>query len=202
MWKVGNAEHDIASPSNFRASSLFAAFEGDALLRLLESEPVGADDVTDLVLVNLKSPDYVGHAYGPGSEEMRATLATLDAEVRRVVEALDAKAGTSRWFLAITADHGMPGEPGPNGRRYGEDVEKEIADRFDAQGRLVSLFAGDPADSEVYVDEKRMRDVGTSLEEIARFLETRDYVAAAFTEDEVREAQLRLGVAADAAPSR
>jgi hypothetical protein len=202
VWKVGNAEHDIASPSKFRASSLFAEFEGDALLRLLRSEPLGADDVADLVLVNLKSPDYVGHAYGPKSEEMRATLATLDAQVRRVVGTLDEKAGAGRWFLAITADHGMPGEPGPNGRRYGEDVEKEIHDRFDAQGKLVSLFADDPADAELYIDERRMRDVGTSLREIAKFLETRDYVAAAFTEDEVRDAQRRLNGIAAAPPPR
>ena len=53
------------TPTKFRHSAVFQRFEGDALAAVLEREPIGADDVTDLVLVNLKGPDYVGHAYGP-----------------------------------------------------------------------------------------------------------------------------------------
>ena len=59
--------HDIADGNKFRHSAVFQRFEGDALAAVLEHEAIGADDVTDLVLVNLKAPDYVGHAYGPAS---------------------------------------------------------------------------------------------------------------------------------------
>ena len=57
--------HDIANPSAFRASSLFQRFEGEALMAIAANEAFGADEVTDLLLANIKGPDYVGHAYGP-----------------------------------------------------------------------------------------------------------------------------------------
>jgi hypothetical protein len=64
-------DHNIGSASRFRASSLFQRFEGDALVAVLEHEAIGTDEITDLVLVNFKGPDYVGHAYGPASREFR-----------------------------------------------------------------------------------------------------------------------------------
>ena len=64
--------HAIADPDAVRRTAPFAAFEGDAVVALLEHEPIGQDDVTDLVLVNLKVPDFIGHAYGPDSAELRA----------------------------------------------------------------------------------------------------------------------------------
>jgi hypothetical protein len=44
-----------------RRSALFPKFEADALVAMIENEPVGADDVTDLLLANLKAPDFVRH---------------------------------------------------------------------------------------------------------------------------------------------
>ena len=32
---------------------------------------IGADDVTDLVMVNMKGPDYTAHAHGPASAEQQ-----------------------------------------------------------------------------------------------------------------------------------
>jgi hypothetical protein len=51
--------HDISDPGKFRNSAIFQKFEGDALAAVLEREPIGGDELTDLVMVNLKGPDYV-----------------------------------------------------------------------------------------------------------------------------------------------
>ncbi len=40
--------HDISDSIKFRHSAVFQRFEGDALAAVLEREPIGADDVTDL----------------------------------------------------------------------------------------------------------------------------------------------------------
>jgi hypothetical protein len=177
--------HDIASPTSFRASSLFQRFEGDALVAILEREAIGTDDVTDLVLVNMKGPDYTGHAYGPDSPEIRETLAELDRQTARLLETLDTKAGPGQSVIAITADHGMPSEPAAGRRHYGDDVVKLVHDRFDKEGRLIRLYANDTANSQFYLDRNRLRALGVSLKDIAAFLETQEFIAAAFTEDEV-----------------
>lgn len=184
--------HDIASPTTFRASSIFQEFEGDALMAILEQEPIGADETTDLVVVNMKGPDYTGHAYGPDSAEIRTTLAELDRQMARLLELLDRKAGPNRSVVAITADHGMPAEPPPGRRHLGEDVVKLVHDRFDKEARLVRLYANDTANSQLYLDRDRLRTLGVSLKDIATFLESQDFIAAAFTEDEVVTAQGRL----------
>jgi hypothetical protein len=184
--------HDIASPARFRASSLFQRFEGDALVSVIEHEAVGQDDVTDLVLVNMKGPDYTGHAYGPDSAEIRETLGELDRQMTRALAALEQKAGPRQTVVAITADHGMPAEPSAGHRRlYFEEVVRSIHQRFDPEGKAVKHF-DDPANSQIYLDTARLRALGISLGDVAKFLETQPYIAAAFTEEEVRAAGVAL----------
>jgi hypothetical protein len=183
--------HDISSASKFRASALFQRFEGDALAAVLEAEPIGADDVTDLVLVNLKGPDYVGHAYGPASPEIKEALGEADRQIARALQILERKAGAGRFALAIAADHGMPGEPKPGGRRYLDDLAKQIDARFAKGGPSVIQYFGDAANNEIHMDTARLRELGVPLRDVAAFLESTAF-AAAFTEDEVRAAQRRL----------
>ncbi len=180
--------HDIASPSRFRASSLFQRFEGEALLSVIEHEPLGADDVTDLIFVNMKGPDYTAHAYGPDSAEIKETLSELDRQMTKVIAALEQKAGPRQTVIAITADHGMPPEPSNGHRRvYWDEVAQAIHKKFDPQNKIVRYYE-DPANQQIYMDSERLRSLGFTLKDVAGFLETLPYIAAAFTEDEVRAA--------------
>ena len=54
-------------PAAVRYSALFPAFEADAMTAMIEREPVGEDNVADLILLNYKGADFVGHKYGPDS---------------------------------------------------------------------------------------------------------------------------------------
>jgi hypothetical protein len=185
--------HDIANPSRFRASSLFQRFEAEALVAVLEREPIGADDITDLVMVNLKGPDYVGHAYGPDSPEMKETLAELDRQMARIIATIERKAGANGSVVVISADHGMPGEPtGGRRRLFIDEIVRAIVERFDPTGKSVVQYFGDPANSQIHLDTMRLRTLGFSLRDVAAFLESPAYFAAAFTEEEVRAAQARL----------
>jgi hypothetical protein len=183
--------HDIASTTKFRASAVFQQFEGDAIAAVLESVPIGADDIADLALVNLKGPDYVGHAYGPASAEIKEELAELDRQVARVLQILEKKAGAGRFVVAFCADHGMPGEPKPGGRKYLDDIKQKIEARFGARASAVVQYFDDAANDQIYLDTAKLGP-GVTLRDVAAFLEAEIPLAAAFTEDEVRAAQLRL----------
>jgi predicted AlkP superfamily pyrophosphatase or phosphodiesterase len=61
---------------------------------------------TDLLCVSFSSPDYVGHRYGPESQEAADEAMRVDGVIERLLAALDAKVGKGRWWLALTADHG------------------------------------------------------------------------------------------------
>ena len=183
--------HDISTPSKFRHSALFQRLEGDALAAVLEAEPIGADDVTDLVLVNMKGPDYVGHAYGPSSAEIKEALAELDRQIARLLQILERKAGAGQFAIAIAADHGMPGEPRPGGRHYLDDIARRIDARFSPAGGSVVQYFGDAANNEIHLDTARLQSLKVSLRDVAAFLEAEVPFAAVYTEDEVRAAQGR-----------
>ena len=189
VWETAGGTwmgHDIANADAVRRTSLFARFETDTLLSMIEGEGLGLDDTTDLVLVNLKTADFVAHQYGPESAQLRETLAELDRQLARVLNVVEQKA-KGRFVLAITADHGMPGEPAAKSVRvYTEEIIKALHDRFDPEGRLVQHY--EPENSQLAIDVERLVELHHSLEDVARFLEQQPFVFAAFTEDEVRRA--------------
>ncbi len=180
--------HDVSTADAVSGSGLFPKFEGDALVAMIENEPVGADEVSDLVLVNLKSVDFVGHEYGPDSPEMEATLAEQDRQLGRVLQVLQKKVGPDRFVVVITADHGMPSEPrAPRRRIFDGDIVKDLHRKFDPdRSALVRHF--DAANHELFVDPDRLRELGLTARQIKEYLETQPFIYAAFTEDEVRQA--------------
>jgi hypothetical protein len=184
--------HDIANPNAFRASSLFQRFEGDALLAVANNEAFGADDITDLLMVNMKGPDYVAHAYGPDAGETKEEMIELDRQVARLLDVLGRKAGPDGLLVAITADHGMPREPAAGRRHYIDDIEKRIEERLDPTEKKLVAYYGDAANNQIYLDLRRMRALGVSLKDVATMLAGEPYLVAVFTEDEVRAAQARL----------
>ena len=192
--------HDIADPIKFRHSALFQRFEGDALAAVLEREAIGADDVTDLIMVNFKGPDYVGHAYGPASAEMKELLTELDRQIARALAILERKAGEAGYVVAVTADHGMPGEPPPGGRHYIDDLGALIDRRFSPSGGTVVQYFKDAANQEIHLDTSRLRSLSVSLKDVAAFLEAEGPFAAVYTEDEVRAAQARLALHEPSSP--
>ena len=152
--------------------------------------------MTDLVLVNLKGPDYVGHAYGPASAEMKEELTELDRQIARALIIIARKAGEGRFVATVTADHGMPGEPRPGGRHYMDDIHALIDKRFSPSGGTVVQYYDDAANNEIHLDTAKLRTLGFSLKDVASFLESRGFLAAVYTEDEVRMAQSRIALRA------
>lgn len=194
IWEAAGGTHmghDISSTTKFRASSLFQRFEGEALLAVVEASTAGADDITDLIFVNMKGPDYASHAHGPASPELRETLAELDRQVARYLALIEKKAGAGRSLTVVTADHGTPGDPQPWRRHHTDEIEALINQRFDPEDRIIQYF-DDAANLQLYVDTARLQSRGFTLKQVAAMLEALDYIDAAFTEDEVRAAQAAL----------
>ena len=179
--------HRIDSPAAVRYSALFPSFEADAMTAMVEHEPVGEDNVTDLVLMNYKGADFVGHKYGPDSNELRVTLSEMDGQLARMLTALEAKVGRD-YLLAVTADHGMPSEPpSPDRRHFAPSIVDLLHEKFDPQARkLITSF--DAENCQIFVDENRLSDLGLTLRGLADFLESLPFLFAVFTEDDVRRA--------------
>jgi Uncharacterized proteins of the AP superfamily len=159
LWSAESEwlHHRIDSPAAVRRSALFPAFEADAMIAMIEHEPLGEDDVADLLLLNFKGADFVGHPYGPDSNELRLTLAEMDRNLARIIDALEAKVGKD-YLLAVTADHGMPSAP-PERRHLAPEVVDLLHQKFDPEAKqLVTGY--EPENGQIFVDEDRLLHLG------------------------------------------
>jgi hypothetical protein len=183
--------HKIDTAAAVRYSALFPAFEADAMVAMIEHEPVGEDNIADLILLNYKAADFVGHKYGPDSQELRVTLGEMDRHLARVLAALEKKVGDD-YLLAVTADHGMPSEPSSaDSRHYAPMIVDLLNNKFDPEGKqLVTAF--EPENLQIYIDEDRLSRLGLTLADLAGFLKSQPYMFWAFTNDEVRQAAAGL----------
>lgn len=73
----------------------------------VEEERLGGGEATDLLAVSLSATDYLGHAYGPDSQEALAALGALDGQLGAFLSFLEARLGRGRLLVALTADHGV-----------------------------------------------------------------------------------------------
>jgi predicted AlkP superfamily pyrophosphatase or phosphodiesterase len=62
---------------------------------------------TDVLAISFSSPDLVGHAFGPRSQEVQDLYAHLDKTMGTLFEHLDATVGRGAWVAALSADHGV-----------------------------------------------------------------------------------------------
>jgi Type I phosphodiesterase / nucleotide pyrophosphatase len=187
LWSADSEwlNHKVDSPAAVRRSALFPAFEADAMIAMIEHEPLGEDSVADLLLLNYKGADFVGHLYGPDSDELRLTLGEMDRNLARIIGALEAKVGND-YLLAVTADHGMPSAP-PERRHFAPELVDLLHQKFDPQAKAL-VTAYEPENAQMFVDEDRLSQLGLTLGDMARFLESQPFVFAVFTQDEVRRA--------------
>ncbi len=79
---------------------------------LMDSEELGADEVTDYLAVSFSSNDYVGHLFGPSSLESEDNLRRLDRVLADLLAHVDARVGLENTLIVLSADHGGPEAPG------------------------------------------------------------------------------------------
>lgn len=177
--------HKVDTPSAIRFSALFPAFEADAMIAMIEHEPLGQDNVPDLILMNYKCADYVGHKYGPDSPELRATLGEMDRHLARILAALEAKVG-SNYLLAVTADHGMPAEPSsPDQRHLAPSIVDLLHEKFDPEAKaLVTSYESE--NGQIFIDEARLSHLGLTLGDLTRFLAAQPFIFAAYTREDIQ----------------
>lgn len=147
------------------ADRAVAAFAREAVQAL----ELGRRGHVDFLALGFSAADYVGHGYGPFSQEQLDNLHRLDGELDALLAFLDEYVGPGRWVAALSSDHGaatMPEYLTATGRG---------AHRIDSGVRSAAL-------------ETAVRDAGAGggrpeevARRLARLVEERGLVARAYT---------------------
>jgi arylsulfatase A-like enzyme len=86
---------------------------GNELIQLVALRALGAERLgttngkTDVLTVSYSSNDYVGHRYGPDSEEVHDTALRVDKLIGELLQSAEMQAGTGNVVAFLTADHGV-----------------------------------------------------------------------------------------------
>lgn len=108
--------HKVTGGSNapgrdFYGALEYSPFANDLLVSFAEqaivSEQLGQDDDTDVLTVSLSADDYVGHRFGPYSQEVMDVTLRVDRQIGTLLDFVDARVGKGNTTVIFSADHGM-----------------------------------------------------------------------------------------------
>lgn len=140
----------------------------------IDGESLGADEYPDLLAVSFSTPDLVGHAYGPDSEEVEDTYIRLDRVIADLLDAIDNKVGLSKTLIAVTGDHGVSPVPRLLSlNRLDAEVMEPVRCRAAVNAALTARFGGENwvlalVNDQVYLDRKVMADRKADPAEVER----------------------------------
>ena len=97
--------------TNFYLALDYTPFSNDMLLsfaqQAITNERLGEDDATDVLSVSFSANDYVGHRYGPYSQEVMDVTLRVDRSIAALLDFVNARIGLQNTLVAFTADHGV-----------------------------------------------------------------------------------------------
>jgi hypothetical protein len=167
MWR----NNDIQQLSEGFDTPARTPFQETLIEAVIEHEGFGADDVPDLLFLNYKAIDTIGHLFSADGIEMSDAVATQDATLERLVDFLNRTVGKGQWVMAVTADHGTQRDPETSGA-FMIDINKldaGLAATFDADGDGVPLVQK-VRPTEIWLDRAELADNGFTLTQVSQWL--------------------------------
>jgi len=142
--------------------------------RAIRFEKLGQRNVTDLLAVSFSANDYVGHASGPDSPEVKEMSIQTDRVFGKLFAYLDAAVGLNNVLIVMTADHGVAPVPEVNAARrmpggrmpagvVRKAVEAALADKYGAAQWLLA-----PSDTAFYFNQEPIRQKKLDIAEVER----------------------------------
>jgi predicted AlkP superfamily pyrophosphatase or phosphodiesterase len=167
---------------------LLLAFAREAIL----NENLGGDNDTDILTVSFSANDYVGHRFGPYSQEAMDVTLRTDRDLANLLDFVDARVGLQNTIVVFTADHGVAPAPEhavalqlPGRRidyanilktireaikiRYGRSGEDNTADYIQSFRYKNGMREG-YINGNVYLNMTALRRDGVNAEEIERLV--------------------------------
>jgi len=144
-------------------------------LRALAAEKLGTTAKVDVLTVSYSGNDYVGHRYGPDSEEVRDAARRVDVLIGDLIHAAEAQAGAGNVLVVLTADHGAAPVPEENLKRklpggrvdpaqVRATLETVLNKRFGGSNWI--LFTADSGESGIYLNPATARAQKADLSEV------------------------------------
>ena len=167
------AHNSIAQLLNGFDTPARTPFQTRLIQAVIQRERFGRDSLPDLLFLNYKAIDVIGHIFSANSVEMSDTLKIQDDALRVLVRVLNDVVGKGEWVMVVTADHGTQLATSlthafvADITHFTQDVER----RFDHDGdRTPLLLRVRP--SQLWVDPQELADNHVTLADISQYIMT------------------------------
>ena len=138
---------------------------------MIRREGFGHHDRPDLLFINYKLIDEIGHKFTASSPEEGDCVHIQDANLPVLIRFLDRQVGKGKWALLITADHGHSANPALSGafRIKVDSVESRLQHHFDPSP------GSDPLIQKVrpgwtFIDREKLAQLELTPEQLGQFL--------------------------------
>jgi len=84
------------------SNDLLVTFAEEAIT----NEKLGAGENTDVLSVSFSANDYVGHRFGPYSQEAMDMTLRVDQQIGKPLDFVDSRVGLGNSIVIFSADHG------------------------------------------------------------------------------------------------
>ncbi len=167
LWR-GNSIEQLANGFDTPART---PYQTKLIETVVQREGFGADATPDLLYLNYKAIDVLGHIFSVDSQEMSDAVRIQDQNLKVLVDFLNRTVGAGRWVLALTADHGTQHDPNVSGAfvididRFTQDLMKE----FDTDGDRTPLITK-VRPTELWVDPAELARNHTTLNDMSQYV--------------------------------
>jgi Type I phosphodiesterase / nucleotide pyrophosphatase len=165
--------NDIEQLQNGFDTPARTAYQERVVEEVVKREGFGQDDTPDLLYLNFKEIDYVGHVWSMDSPEMTDAVKYQDEALKRFVPFLNQQVGAGNWAMVITADHAaMPNPIDSGGFEISTGaVQQAIETKFDTNDDDVRIVDNVQPGS-IFLNEDEVKANGTTIDDIARYTQT------------------------------
>ncbi len=164
-------EDILDDPAALVDTPAFPGYQNRVIRESIRREGFGRDAVPDLLFVNYKQIDKVGHRWSMNSPQMEQVLRADDDALAGLVRILDREVGRGRWVLFLTADHGSTPDATFSGGYEIDilDFTNDLLARFDGDGDETRVIH-DMRVTQFWVDEGELAEKGFTLDDVAAFV--------------------------------
>ncbi len=169
LWR----DNDIAQLEDGFFTPARTTFQQTLVEEVIEREGFGTDDVTDLLYLNFKAIDMIGHLFSTDSIEMSDGVLTQDEALDQLVSFLNERVGEGRWIMVLTADHGAQRDPEVSGAFLIDTskTQRSLRATFDADEDGVSLVQR-MRPTQLWLNVAELEENGFTLRQVSKWFLT------------------------------
>jgi predicted AlkP superfamily pyrophosphatase or phosphodiesterase len=164
------------------------------------AEQLGRHPGVDVLAISLSSNDYVGHAAGPDSPEVRDISIRTDRLLGKLMDYVDTQVGAGNTLLVLTADHGVAPVPEVNEQRKMPGGRLSMAALLDAMNQALNRSFGEGkwatanSGDAIYLNLDMIRDRKLNLAQVeqtaAAALRSLPHISRVYTGEQLAAGQV------------